>query len=169
MAIEILAELVVFGTAEAVGTFVLGRSIREWRLDSFFADLEPLEQRAFLEVAAAAVLEDGKLSDDEKAWLDRRRSGSRSPDVVDAAIATATEILPPRKSQDAFRAFLEERGRALGDDEKRQRAFYAAAILLARASSPDVQATTRLFGEALLVSPAKIDEIEGRIRAGEAL
>lgn len=165
MAIEVLAQLVVSGPADEVEAFLGGRSVREWKLDAFFAGLTPAQQRAFLEIAAAATLVDGKLSDRESAWLDRRRAEAKGRDVVDAAIATATEVLPPHDRPDELRAFVAQRAALLATDGDRERAFFAAAALLARSGAADVPETTRLFGEAMGLSGETIASTQRLIDA----
>lgn len=152
MAIEVLAQLVVTGPADEVEAFLGGQSVREWKLDAFFAGLTAEGQRAFLEIAAAATLVDGKLSDKESQWLDRRRAEAKGRDVVDAAIATATEVLPPRDRPEELRAFVAQRAALLATDQDREKAFFTAAGLLARSGAADVGETTRLFGEAMGLS-----------------
>lgn len=165
MAIEVLAQLVVSGPADEVDAFLGGRR-REWKLDAFFAGLTPAQQRAFLEIAAAATLVDGKLSDRESQWLDRRRAEAKGRDVVDAAIATATEVLPPRDRPEELRAFVAQRAAVLASDPDREKAFLTAAALLARSGAADAAETTRLFGEAMGLSTEAIASSVELVEAG---
>jgi hypothetical protein len=167
MAIEILAELLIVVPAEAAASYFGQRWFSEWKIGSFFEKLDAPRQRAFLEVAAAAVMEDGTLSDAEREWLDRRREGSKEADVVDAAIATATEMLPPRDHPDELRAYIARRAEVLTGTEEREKTLAVAATILFKSGKPDHETLSTLFGEALGVDAARIGAIQGMIKSNQ--
>lgn len=149
MAIEVLATFLsvsVHASAEAG----LAGKIREHRLDGFLSALTDVERRAFLEIVAAAILDDGKLSDAEKAWLDARREMA-GDDLVNAAIATATTVMPPRDEVGALGRFIAERADRLASDAHRERAFAAAALALHDAAGEGWREHVRTFADALRV------------------
>lgn len=160
MAIEVLATFLSVSVETSGGAGLAGK-IREHRLDGFLSALPDPERRAFLEIVAAAILDDGKLSDAEKAWLDARRE-TAGDDLVNAAIATATSVMPPREDAGALRAFLAERADRLASDAHRERAFAAAALALHDAGGAGWREHARTFAEALRVAEvARASLIEG--------
>lgn len=148
MAIEVLATLLAVSIEP--GSSGLASKIREHRLDGFLSALPDPERRAFLEIVAAAILDDGKLSDAEKAWLDARRE-TAGDDLVNASIATATTVMPPREDVGALRSFLAERADRLASDSHRERAFAAAALALHDAGGEGWREHAAAFAEALRV------------------
>lgn len=157
MAIDILGDLVIGAVGDGLRLAVEGKILR-WRRNAFFekaakvdafGELEAERQKAFLEVVAAAALDDGVLSDSEKAWLGARRDATKEPTAIDAALEATTAALGSPIAADKLTAFVEERSALLADEETREAALAVVGVVLheaGRASYPDV---IRAFGSAL--------------------
>ena len=157
MAIDILGDLVIGALGDGLRLAVEGKVLR-WRRNAFFekaakvdafGELEAERQKAFLEIIAAAALDDGLLSDSEKAWLGARRDATKEPSAIDAAIEATTAALGSPISADKLTAFVQERSAVLGDDETREAALAVLGVVLHEAGRGSYLDVVRAFGSAL--------------------
>ena len=144
-----------------VGLEALIDRYKRWRDESFFEELEPAAQTAFLEVVVAAIVHDGKKAYNEERWLERRTDDSA---MVEAALEVALAALPGDAGEDEYRAFVAARAEKL-DSQARERAFAnAAALLIASHAETSVDAAL-VFGDALGIekgtATAEIETLRG--------
>jgi hypothetical protein len=129
MAGEILAEVVAACGEGALRLFLTG-PVREWRLNSFVGDLDRDRKVAFFEIVASAVLEDAHVSAWEEKWLAARRDAVKDEaELVDAALATVKEALPPGSDDAARATFLERRAALFADEDAREKVFKAVLVV----------------------------------------
>lgn len=139
------------------------RAVEDWRKHVALEELSSEQQRVFLEIVVAAILEDGKQSDVERKWLERRKAKGFDESVIDHVLAVVTASLPKGSTGDDYEAFVKDRKKALESDDVRRRAFESAVhfLLLADPNSHREGKSWRMarrFGKGLGIGDALIDE-----------
>ncbi len=156
MALDTLVALV---SLLSDGAALASRPGAQLAANAVFAQLAPTRRRAFIEIAVAAVLEDGRVSADEKEWLDERGATTDARAIIDAALAATRDELGSPVDLAKLGSFLAARAAVLGDRETREAALEVAGHLLRRAGHADHAQQTRTFGAALGVSGAVVEDV----------
>lgn len=170
MGLEVVVEMLVFTVGESLGSLGLTRFLSERKLNTLFKELDSTQKRAFLEIVGAAVMYDGKVSDHEQAWLERRRKvNDEDAALVDAALNVARDALPPGSPKEAFAAFVEKRAGFFSDPEVRERALTVTIMVLRSSEIEDRVAAGKLFGAALGVPEATVAQIDSSVSGGYVL
>lgn len=151
----------VIGLVEVVGALAVhgvAHLIREWRQDRVFDGLDPDRKRAVLEIAVAAIAQDGQVSVLEQKWLNTRRAKGDGADqaMVDEAVHAVAMAMPGDVDDATLDAFLRERAPRLGDDATREHAFRTAASILIAADREGGPAVAYRYGVALGLPEDKV-------------
>jgi hypothetical protein len=116
------------------------------------------ERRAALELIAAAALDDGVLSESERAMLDRHGSAAaevhRALSVVQAAMPFPGDV--------ERRTFLAARADEVHDAADRERLLGVCVSVLEAAGAKNVEARCLIFQSALGVSDAALARVRQR-------
>ncbi len=118
------------------------------------------ERRASLELLAAAVLDDGALSESERALLDRHGSGPAAAEVQRAM--AAVEAAMPFPSDAERRRFLAARADLLRSASDRERLLGACVAVLETAGAKNLEARCLIFTSALGLSDAALARVRLR-------
>ena len=112
------------------------------------------ERRAALELLAAAALDDGTLSESERAMLDRHGSGGAA-DEVRRALETVQAAMP-FQGDGARRRFLADRADLVRATPDREKLLGACVAVLEAAGAPNLEARCLIFASALGLSDAAL-------------
>ncbi len=160
MPVEIVAELLAVGGQLAVHALIAG-PVREWRLSSFYGDLDRDRKRAFLEIVCAAIVHDGQVSEAEQKWLDRRATSDENDgDLVESALGVAKAALSGAAPA-TYRAYVAERAEAFAANGDREKVYVAAAVLLQGNGAST--STLELFGDALGLAGTRRGELDAQL------
>jgi hypothetical protein len=156
----------VVGLVEVVGTLAVqgvSHLIREWRQDRVFDGLDADRKRAVLEIAVAAIAQDGQVSVLEQRWLETRRAAEDGADaaMVDEAVHAVAVAMPGAIEDAKVDAFIRERAARLGDDAAREHAFRTAAAILIAADREGGPAVAYRYGVALGLPEEKVKKDVG--------
>jgi len=141
--------------------------LREWKLNSFYEDLSRGQKRAFLEVACAAIVHDGQVSEREEKWLEKRREKSESEEekeLVDDALETVRTALPIGADHPDYKAFILKRAAGFETAKEREKVWMAAHVILKACGAEN--AAHVLFAEALGVSDVRRTTIATQMDLG---
>jgi len=111
------------------------------------------ERRGALELLAAAALDDGMLSDSERAMLDRHGVGAA--DEVRQALETVQKAIPFRGDAER-RRFLADRADLIRAAPDREKLLGACVGVLEQAAAPNLEARCLIFASALGMSDAAL-------------
>jgi hypothetical protein len=112
------------------------------------------ERNAALELIAAAALDDGTLSDSERAMLDQHATGGAA-DAVRRALSTV-EAAMPFTGDAQRRRFLADRADLIRAAPDREKLLSACASVLDAAGAANVEARCLIFASALGLSDAAL-------------
>jgi len=166
MAGDIVGELFI-SVGQLAGDFAVARW-RSWRMERFFDELVPDAKRAVAEIIVAAIMHDGEQSEVERQWLEKRRARDDDRQVIDDAIATVSEELPPGSDTDRFVAFVERRAGALPDERERKKTFAGAALTLVASKREGALEVAARFGAALGLKESQVSYILGTVQTHQS-
>ncbi len=112
------------------------------------------ERAAALELLAAAALDDGTLSETERAMLERHGDVQRALSVVRAAMPFAGDA--------ARRRFLAERADVVRNASERELLLGACVAVLEAAAAANLEARCLIFASALGLSDAALARVRKR-------
>lgn len=118
------------------------------------------ERRAALELIAAAALDDGTLSDSERAMLDRHGEGGAADDVRRALAVVQAAM--PFKGDAERRRFLADRADQVRAAPDRERLLGVCVAVLEKAAAPNLEARCLIFASALGMSDAALARVRMR-------
>lgn len=130
------------------------------RIGELLRSFDDDERTAALELIAAAVLDDGQLSESERALLDRHGEGGAAEDVrrALAAVQSAT----PFAGDAERRRFLADRADRVRAAPDRERLLGACVGVLEKAAAPNLEARCLIFASALGLSDAALARVRLR-------
>lgn len=165
---QLMAELFAFlGEAAIRGGIAAYRGLRadtKANLSALLGAATPARQRATLDIIAATVLMDGRISDTERTMLASRRSDTSS-DLVDESLATALEVTP-FKDAEAVRAFVEQRSKIL-DQGLRDQVLVVVVETLGGSDDASVAESLKAIAAGLGDSSERVEEIRNSARAAD--
>jgi hypothetical protein len=112
------------------------------------------ERKAALELIAAAALDDGTISESERAMLDRHAAGEAGAHVQRAL--SVVQAAMPFAGDAVRRRFLAERADVVRSAEERERLLGACVGVLESANAPNLDARCLIFASALGMSDAAL-------------
>jgi hypothetical protein len=115
------------------------------------------ERRAALELIAAAALDDGVISESERALLDHHGTGGAAAEVNRAL--SVVQAAMPFPGDAERRAFLNVRADVVRDATDRERLLGVCVGILEKAGAKNVAARSLIFQSALGVSDAGLARV----------
>lgn len=160
MPIDWLFEIVVGMGVELAASVAADKAASAWRdhrFSTFVKELPAPQQGAVLELLAAAALDDGVLSDDEKALLGKRAEDT-SDESIQQAVSVAAAALP-FTSDAAAKAYLSPRASLLASNEDRERVLSICIEVLSKAGGVAAPHKVQVMADAFGVSRERLREI----------
>lgn len=130
------------------------------RIGELLRGLDDGERRAALELIAAAALDDGHLSESERAMLDRHGADGAGEEVKRALVTVESAM--PFAGDAQRRRFLADRADLVRSASDRERLLGGCVAILEGAGAANLEARCLIFASALGLSDAALARVRLR-------